>query len=50
VADVGYFYGEEAPLTGLYGDKRVPMRPTHAYDFVNFGALVVRSAMMAPNW
>jgi len=41
VADVGYFYGEEAPLTGLYGDKRVGDAPsTHAYDFVNFDALV----------
>lgn len=41
VADVGYFYGEEAPLTGLYGDKRVADAPiTHAYDFVNFDALV----------
>lgn len=40
VADVGYFYGEEAPLTGLYGDKRVGDAPmTRAYDFVNYGAL-----------
>jgi alpha-L-rhamnosidase len=40
VADVGYFYGEEAPLTGLYGDKVVADAPTaHAYDFVNFDAL-----------
>jgi hypothetical protein len=40
VADVGYFYGEEAPLTGLYGDKQVADAPrTSAYDFVNFDAL-----------
>ncbi|MFM6933660.1 MAG: glycosyl hydrolase [Novosphingobium sp.] len=40
VADVAYFYGEEAPLTGLYGDKRVADAPsTRAYDFVNFDAL-----------
>ncbi len=40
VADVGYFYGEEAPLTGLYGDKPVANAPTtSAYDFVNFDAL-----------
>jgi hypothetical protein len=40
VADVGYFYGEEAPLTGLYGDKPVADAPkTRAYDFVNFDAL-----------
>lgn len=36
VADVAYFYGEEAPLTGLYGRARVADAPTrHAYDFVN---------------
>jgi alpha-L-rhamnosidase/Glycosyl hydrolases family 2, sugar binding domain len=40
VADVGYFYGEEAPLTGLYGDARVADAPrANAYDFVNFDAL-----------
>ncbi|RZJ98029.1 MAG: glycoside hydrolase [Novosphingobium sp.] len=40
VADVGYFYGEEAPLTGLYGDKAVADAPTtYAYDFVNADAL-----------
>jgi hypothetical protein len=41
VADVAYFYGEEGPLTGLYGDKLVADAPsTRAYDFVNFDALV----------
>jgi hypothetical protein len=40
VADVAYFYGEEAPLTGLYGDKQVADAPTrYAYDFVNADAL-----------
>jgi alpha-L-rhamnosidase len=40
VADVAYFYGEEAPLTGLYGDKGVADAPSeHAYDFVNADAL-----------
>ncbi len=40
VADVGYFYGEEAPLTGLYGDKAVADAPkAYAYDFVNADAL-----------
>ncbi|RVU04080.1 glycoside hydrolase [Novosphingobium umbonatum] len=40
VADVGYFYGEEAPITGLYGDKKVGDAPkTRAFDFVNFDAL-----------
>jgi hypothetical protein len=27
IADVGYVYGEEAPLTGLYGDKPVADAP-----------------------
>jgi alpha-L-rhamnosidase len=40
VADVGYFYGEEAPLTALFVDKPVPDAPrSHAYDFVNADAL-----------
>ena len=40
VADVAYFYGEEAPLTGLYGDKAVADAPVNrAYDFVNYDAL-----------
>jgi hypothetical protein len=40
VADVAYFYGEEAPLTGLYGQKPVSDAPRfHAYDFVNADAL-----------
>ena len=41
VADVGYFFGEEAPLTSLYGDKPVADAPVHyAYDFVDADALV----------
>jgi hypothetical protein len=40
VADVAYFYGEEAPLTGLYGEKPVADAPTaYGYDFVNAEAL-----------
>ncbi|BEV02524.1 glycosyl hydrolase [Novosphingobium olei] len=40
VADVGYFYGEEAPITGLYGQMRVADAPkVHAYDYVNRDAL-----------
>ncbi len=41
VADLGYFYGEEAPLTGLYGLTPVADAPvTHGYDFVNADALL----------
>lgn len=40
-ADVAYFYGEESPLTGLYGKTPVQDAPIHyAYDFVNSDALV----------
>ncbi|AIT81997.1 glycosyl hydrolase [Novosphingobium pentaromativorans] len=40
LADVAYFYGEEAPLTGLYGDEPVADAPIrYAYDFLNFNAL-----------
>ncbi|MBC2668831.1 glycosyl hydrolase [Novosphingobium piscinae] len=39
-ADLAYFHGEEAPLTGLYGDRPVADAPrAYAYDFVNFDAL-----------
>ena len=41
VADVAYFYGEEAPLTGLYGQTTVADAPTrYAYDFVSVDALM----------
>lgn len=41
VADVAYFYGEEAPLTGLYGEKPVTDAPkSYAYDFINADALL----------
>ncbi|RYD60046.1 MAG: glycoside hydrolase, partial [Sphingomonadales bacterium] len=41
VADVGYFYGEEAPLTALFGEKPIADAPKrHAYDFVNAEALL----------
>ena len=40
VADIAYFYGEEAPLTALFAHAPladVPVR--HGYDFVDAGAL-----------
>lgn len=40
VADVAYFYGEEGPLTALYGHNRIADAPkAHAYDFINRDAL-----------
>jgi hypothetical protein len=36
VADVAYFYGEEAPLTGLYKDHVPTDTPTrNGFDYVN---------------
>ncbi|WP_428333204.1 glycosyl hydrolase [Novosphingobium sp.] len=40
VADIAYFYGEEAPLSGLFGSHAVPDAPTSvAYDFINADVL-----------
>ena len=40
-ADVGYFYGEEAPLVTLYHDHTPADAPVHyAYDYVNADALM----------
>lgn len=41
VADVAYFYGEEAPLTALYEKAQVADAPRqYAYDFINAEALM----------
>ena len=43
-ADVAYFYGEEAPITGLWGERPISDAPrSNAYDFVN--AAVLADAM-----
>lgn len=40
VADVAYFYGEEGPLTALFGRAPITDAPkAHAYDFINRDAL-----------
>lgn len=42
-ADIAYFYGEEAPLTSLYGDHPLRDVPSgYDYDFVNAEALATR--------
>jgi hypothetical protein len=50
VADIAYFYGQEAPLTGLYGEHELADVPTgHGFDFVNADALglfTVRNGML----
>jgi len=41
VADVAYFYGEEAPLTGLYKDHVPTDTPTrNGFDYVNSDVLI----------
>ncbi|MFC4314210.1 glycosyl hydrolase [Steroidobacter flavus] len=43
VADVAYFYGEEAPLTALYADQPTRDGPTgHGFDFANSDVLLNR--------
>jgi hypothetical protein len=43
VADIAYFYGQEAPITGLFGDKPVSVVPPgYAFDFVDSDALLHR--------
>jgi hypothetical protein len=38
--DVAYFYGEEAPLTGLFGEKDIDVPPGYGLDFVNSDVLL----------
>jgi (4-O-methyl)-D-glucuronate---lignin esterase len=39
-ADIAYFYGEEGPVTGLYGDQAPAHLPDgHAFDFVGADAI-----------
>jgi hypothetical protein len=56
VGDVAYFYGQEAPLTGLFGDQDIDIPAGYGFDFVNSdvlfnqmriegGALTTRSGM-----
>ena len=54
-ADILYFYGEESPITGLYGDAMPRDLPAgYGFDFVDAEALatrlrVVDGALAAPN-
>lgn len=35
VADIAYFYGQEAPITGVFGNRRIDVPPGYGFDFVN---------------
>jgi hypothetical protein len=39
-ADVAYFYGQEAPLTGLFGDQDIDVPAGYGFDFVNSDVLL----------
>ena len=39
-ADVAYFYGEEAPVTGVFGDSAPEVPDGHGFDFVNLDSLL----------
>lgn len=41
-ADIAYFYGEEAPITGLFGDKPVDVPRGYGFDFVGSDAVLGR--------
>jgi hypothetical protein len=51
VADIAYFYGEEAPIASIWGNKRVGDVPSgYAFDFFNrdaLGELSVENGMLA---
>lgn len=40
VGDIAYFYGQEAPLTALFGDKRVDLPNGYALDYFDSDALI----------
>lgn len=39
-ADIAYFYGEEAPVTGLFGDSAPEVPEGYGFDFINMDGLL----------
>ncbi|WP_395400135.1 glycosyl hydrolase [Arthrobacter sp. UC242_113] len=39
-ADVAYFYGEEAPVTGVFGDASPEVPAGYGFDFINLDGLL----------
>lgn len=39
-ADIAYFYGEEAPVTGVFGDSSPDIPEGHGFDFINLDGLL----------
>ncbi|MEI9994304.1 MAG: glycosyl hydrolase [Rhizomicrobium sp.] len=44
-ADIAYFYGEEAPITGLFGEKDIDVPQGYGFDFVNSTVLREEAAV-----
>lgn len=45
VADIAYFYGEESPVTGVFGDSPAEVPQGHGFDFVNLDGLTKHIAV-----
>jgi hypothetical protein len=39
-ADIAYFYGEEAPVTGVFGDSSPEVPEGYGFDFINLDGLL----------
>ncbi|MDR6639466.1 glycosyl hydrolase [Paenarthrobacter nitroguajacolicus] len=39
-ADIAYFYGEEAPVTGVFGDSAPEVPEGYGFDFINLDGLL----------
>ncbi|MEI9988444.1 MAG: glycosyl hydrolase [Rhizomicrobium sp.] len=44
-ADIAYFYGEEAPITGLFGEKDIGVPAGYGFDFVNSSVLLDQTSV-----
>jgi hypothetical protein len=49
-SDIAYFYGEEAPITGLFGDTGVDVPRGYGFDFVGAEAVLHRLAVDRGAW
>jgi hypothetical protein len=49
-SDIAYFYGEEAPVTGLFGDMPVDVPRGYGFDFVGSDAVLHRLSVDRGQW
>lgn len=45
-ADIAYFYGEEAPVTGVFGDAAPEVPDGYGFDFINLDGLLNHLTVM----